>query len=31
MKLRPILYAEDEENDAFFLKRAFSKGASPIH
>jgi CheY-like chemotaxis protein len=25
MKLKPILYAEDEDNDAFFLKRAFSK------
>jgi CheY-like chemotaxis protein len=23
MELRPILYAEDEENDAFFMKRAF--------
>jgi CheY-like chemotaxis protein len=23
MNLKPILYAEDEENDAFFLRRAF--------
>ena len=23
MNLRPVLYAEDEENDAFFLRRAF--------
>jgi CheY-like chemotaxis protein len=25
MSLKPILYAEDEENDAFFLKRAFAQ------
>ncbi len=25
MNLRPILYAEDEENDAFFLRRAFKQ------
>lgn len=25
MHLQPILYAEDEENDAFFLKRAFKQ------
>lgn len=24
MNLRPVLYAEDEENDAFFLQRAFT-------
>ena len=25
MNTRPILYAEDEENDAFFMKRAFDR------
>jgi CheY-like chemotaxis protein len=25
MKPQPILYAEDEENDAYFLRRAFAK------
>jgi len=25
VNLKPILYAEDEENDAFFLKRAFAQ------
>jgi len=25
MSLQPVLYAEDEENDAFFLKRAFKQ------
>ena len=23
--MRPVLYAEDEENDAFLMRRAFSK------
>src|ERR1700683_619023 len=27
MNLKPILYAEDEENDAFFLQRAFVQAA----
>src|SRR6185436_6099666 len=25
MKPKPILYAEDEENDAFFMRRAFHR------
>ena len=29
MHLKPILYAEDEENDAFFLKRAFKQASIP--
>jgi CheY-like chemotaxis protein len=29
MSLRPVLYAEDEENDAFFLKRAFKQAQIP--
>ena len=32
MSLKPILYAEDEENDAFFLERAFKQAgiANPL-
>src|ERR1700744_3765613 len=29
MSIEPILYAEDEENDAFFLKRAFKQAQIP--
>jgi len=29
MSLQPILYAEDEENDAFFLRRAFTAAEIP--
>jgi CheY-like chemotaxis protein len=29
MSYRPVLYAEDEENDAFFLKRAFKQAQVP--
>jgi CheY-like chemotaxis protein len=29
MSLKPILYAEDEENDAFFLQRAFQQASVP--
>jgi CheY-like chemotaxis protein len=29
MNPRPILYAEDEDNDAFFLKRAFQQAGIP--
>jgi CheY-like chemotaxis protein len=29
MNLKPILYAEDEDNDAFFLKRAFQQAGIP--
>ena len=29
MSLQPVLYAEDEENDAFFLKRAFKLAQIP--
>jgi len=29
MSVQPVLYAEDEENDAFFLKRAFKQAQIP--
>jgi CheY-like chemotaxis protein len=29
MKIRPVLYAEDEENDAFFMERAFKQAGIP--
>ena len=29
MILKPVLYAEDEENDAFFLKRGFKQAQIP--
>ncbi len=29
MSLKPILYAEDEENDTFFLQRAFKQAGIP--
>jgi CheY-like chemotaxis protein len=33
MALRPVLYAEDEENDAYLMQRAFAKAgvANPLH
>ena len=33
MPLRPVLYAEDEDNDAYLMQRAFSKAgvSNPLH